>query len=134
VMAVPGHPLVSTTAGANALLADGARPALCVEDVLEELATLPPLPGVPQDAAGSRETVRAPVARNESAGEPAAQPAGGMPRRLLAALSETPEPAEALARSVSAPLEDVLAAITELEILGLARAHPGSRFTRSSVR
>src|SRR5687767_1028805 len=43
VMAVPGHPLLPNTAGANGLLADGARPVLSAEDVIEELVRLPPV-------------------------------------------------------------------------------------------
>gem|GEM_PF-6521297 len=49
-------------------------------------------------------------------------------RRLLAAVGGAPQPAEALATIVGAPLPAVLAELTELELLGAVRMHPGQRF------
>lgn len=113
VMAVPGHPLLPNSVGANRLLADGARAVFEPQDVLDELAALPPMVGV------EPHTPVAPPVR------PATAPS------LLDALSERPVTPEELATSVGLALPRVLADLTQLEILGLARALPGSRFTRS---
>lgn len=111
VLAVPGHPLQPEHAGSNALLADGARPVLRVEDVLEELGTLPPLEGAA--AAGSH---------------PRAGAALGTAARVRSALSFAPRGGEAIAIELGLPLRDVLVALTELELLGCAVACPGARF------
>ncbi len=117
VMAVPGHPLLPSAAGCNALIADGARAVLTAGDVLEELTDLPALAEGRTPRGAARRYV------------PAA--AGGVSTRLLAALSEAPETAEALAGAIGAPLPAALAGLTELELLGLARACSGSRFARA---
>ncbi len=116
VMAVPGHPLLPTSVGANRLLADGARAVFEPQDVLDELAALPPMVGVEPFT---------PVAPS---GWPTTEDAT-VPS-LLDALSERPATPEELATSVGLALPQVLADLTRLEILGLARALPGSRFTR----
>ena len=112
VMVVPGHPLQPEYAGSNALLCDGAHPVTRVEDVLSELEGLPRLEG------GAME-VTASVAESPRAG-PAA--------RVHAGLGALPRSAEALAAALDLPLRAVLAALTELELLGLAVAGPGPRY------
>lgn len=108
VMVVPGHPFLPNSAGVNHLLADGARPVLSPEDVLEELGELP--------------GVETPPPRTLSDPE-------GPPRdRILATLGVAPAPAEQLARAARVPLAETLAALTELELLGQARSYPGNRY------
>jgi DNA processing protein len=112
VMAVPGHPLQPEYAGSNALLSDGARPVTRVEDVLGELGELP---------------------RLETEAPADAPPAGalratGLPARVRSALGSNPQNAESLAQALGLPLRAVLGALTELELLGLARACPGQRY------
>ncbi len=117
VMAVPAHPLLPTSAGANRLLGDGAQAVFELQDVLDELAALPPMVGVeplPPVAPPSRPSTQT-----------AAAP------RLLDVLSQRPATPEELATSAGLELPKVLADLTQLEILGLARALPGSRFTRN---
>ena len=117
VMAVPGHPLLPTSVGANRLLADGACAVFGPQDVLDELAALPPIAGVEP---------LIPVARpSRTATKNVTVPS------LLDALSERPATPEELATTVGLALPKVLADLTQLEILGLARALPGSRFARS---
>lgn len=111
VMAVPGHPLQPEHAGSNALLCDGARPVTRVEDVLEELGELPRLGG---GTAASPDDVR--------------PRATGLPARVRSALGSNPQAAETLAGTLGLPLRAVLGALTELELLGLARACPGQRY------
>ncbi len=111
VMAVPGHPLQPEHAGSNALLCDGARPVTRVEDVLEELGELPRL---------GEGTVAAP--------DEVAPRATGLLARVRSALGANPQAAETLAGTLGLPLRAVLGTLTELELLGLARACPGQRY------
>ena len=113
VMAVPGHPLQEEFAGSNTLLTDGARPVTKVEDVLEELKGLPRLEPAPIEAGRSGGLAPA-----------------GVRAEVRAALDERPRAAEDLAANLGLPLGPVLAALTELELVGLARARPGQRYTR----
>lgn len=118
VMAVPGSPLVETARGVNRLLMDGARPARSADDVLAELADLPG--GLP----GRRES------RTEDA--PRTRHAGAVAGRVLDALVDTPRSPDTLAIEISADVGQVLAALTELELLGLARSIPGRGFVTRS--
>ena len=114
VMVVPGHPLQPEYAGSNELLADGAHPVLRVEDVLEELEGLPRLERAQEvggDAAGSGP-------RRD----------GDVRTRVHAQLAEDPRAPEAVSAELGLPLGVVLATLTELELLGLARAFPGQRY------
>jgi DNA processing protein len=115
VLAVPGHPLLHNAGGVNGLLRDGARPALSVDDVIDELTKLPPepelAPWVPEAAIAAGPVPETPLGR-----------------RILAALGEAPQAAEVLAALVRAPLPEVLAELTELELLGVVRTYPGQRF------
>lgn len=116
VMAVPGHPLMPNSVGVNGLLFDGARPVRSPDDVLNELEELPGL---------------AAHGPTPEAGPPLVE---GPPRlRLMGALGTAPEPAERLARETRLPLVETLALLTELELLGLARSHPGNRYSRPLV-
>lgn len=112
VMVVPGHPLQEACAGSNALLVDGAGPVIRAEDVLHELAGLPRLEPLP------------------TGGESGAAHPTGLRAEVRAALDERPRTAEGLAAVLGVPLGRVLAALTELELLGLARACPGQRYAR----
>ncbi len=102
----------------HCLLADGAHPVLRVEDVLEELERLPRLEGPP----------RLEDAQPLSSDAMRADPRGDLRRRLRAALGKAPRAPEALAEELGEPLGLVLATLTELELLGLARACPGQRY------
>jgi DNA processing protein len=112
VMAVPGHPLMPNSVGVNGLLFDGARPVRSADDVLGELDELP-------DVGGSR---RPPETRTVVVEGPPRQ-------RLMSALDKAPASAEGLARETRLTLAETLAALTELELLGLARSHPGHRYS-----
>jgi DNA processing protein len=127
VMAVPAHPLLPNSAGVNGLLVDGAALALSAEDVIEELARLPCAPGIaPWDAERP--------ATPSSEGQVCGATAPPLRRRLLDALGETPLPAETLAMRIAAPMPDVLAELTQLELSGLVRAHAGQRYGRPERR
>lgn len=118
VMAVPGSPLVETARGANRLLVDGAAPARSADDVLAVLAELPGgLPPSPEP----EETGRAPL-------EP---PAERLARRVFGALVDDPRSGDTLALEVGRPVGEVLAVLTELELVGLARSVPGRGYARA---
>lgn len=118
VYAVPGRIFDPGSLGPNALLRDGAFPALHPRDVLEHLD--PPL------------TPRAATLAGGGRAEP---PPPGFDRRLLAALAPAePTPVEALAARLEAPVGRVMAALLTLELGGWVRREPGGRYCRPPAR
>lgn len=117
VYAVPGRIFDPRSLGPNALLRDGAYPALHPRDILEHLD--PPLtPRAATVADGGQET-----------------PPPGFDGRLLAALAPAePTPAEALAARLGAPVGRVMAALLTLELGGWVRREPGGRYCRPPAR
>lgn len=97
VLAVPGHPTSASAAGTNALIFDGARVVRDVDDVLGEL-------GLPL-----RSDRRPPA-------EPVSLPA--TQQHLVDALAAGPLGLAELVDQVRRPVDDVAAALTELEIAG----------------
>jgi DNA processing protein len=111
VFAVPGSVFSETSAGAHALLRDGAILCRGAEDVLEELF---PSVGVPQGVAPN-------VALSAEL--------SGEARLMLDALSrEESLSAEELSRSLDLPAASVLAGLFELEGAGLALRVDGGRY------
>lgn len=124
VLVVPGHPLQEEYVGSNGLLADGASPVLGVEDVLDVLDGLPRL-----------DQPRSPAREEHSPGhDPQAGGSGSVRARVRAELDERPREAESLSAMLGLPLGEVLGALTELELVGLARACPGQRYARPLER
>lgn len=95
VLAVPGAPWQGTSAGANALLRDGAAPCTGAADVLAALGLDP----------GA-------VRRDDAALD-------GASARLLAVVRRAPGTAEALSARLGFSASIFAAALTELELLGL---------------
>lgn len=126
VLAAPGHPLDARAAGCNRLIREGATLIRSAEDVLEALdARLrepPPAPAGPIDADAPTlfETSRSytPPSTDSAADD-------RLRARILAALSVSPIPLDALVRALDAPEGAVLWALTELEVAGLARRDIG---------
>jgi len=120
VVAVPGRLTDEVAVGTNALLADGAAPALCPEDLL-------PLLGLADPPA------RSPTSPPVDATPP---PGYGEDARALLAAADPHQgsPAEALAARASLPVERALALLLELELVGALRRHPGGTFTRAGAR
>ena len=50
-------------------------------------------------------------------------------RKVLAALGPVPQTPDVLVASTGLPVQSVLAALTELELLDAAVCHPGGRYT-----
>jgi DNA processing protein len=110
VVALPGRVFDETAMGCNALIADGARPALHPRDVLDEL-------GVSAMAAEAA-TVAAP-------------PLAGLAARLWQALpAGSPRDAEELAGRCGAAVDETLAALLELELGGWVARLPGPVYAR----
>jgi DNA processing protein len=108
VLALPGRICDETAQGCNALIADGARPALHPRALLPELglAVQPPLPASPP-------------------------PLPGLAARLWRELPPgAARGADELTRLVAAPTDEVLAALLELELGGWLARLSGPLFAR----
>lgn len=113
VAAVPGRIFEPAAQGPNALIRDGALPALHPGDLLDTL----PLPDRDLLAPGPP--------------GPADPPPPGDTGRLLAALAEAPSTPEHLAAATSLPIDEVLARLLDLELAGHIRRHPGALWALS---
>jgi len=115
VLAVPGPITSPTSVGCNKLIQQGAKPALCVGDILEEMGlgsgglTPGPCPGTA-------------VSRTPPADLTPLQ------RTLWDALATEPRHVDGLSGATNAPTSDVLTALTDLELRGVVRQDPGMRF------
>jgi DNA processing protein len=118
VLAVPGPIGRKTSEGTNALLRDGARPALEVRDILE--------------AVGLGELARRSAAAGAKRAEVATAPTGLSPlaRVVWEALGHEPRHVDEIADSCAAPASALLSALLELELAGHARQVAGGRYTR----
>jgi len=111
VMAVPGSPLDPRARGSNALIKQGATLIESAEDVIAALGDgAPPL----------RPFSAGPLFDGDN--DP---PPPGLPKKIAALLSPTPIHVNDLARLTEAPMGAVAAALTELEMEGIAASLPG---------
>ena len=113
VLAVPGPITSLTSLGCNKLIQQGAKPALCAGDILEELGLGGLTPGQCPGAPGERIPP---------------EDLSPLQRTLWDALAAESCHIDALAGSAKAPTADVLTALTELELRGVVRQDPGMRF------
>ena len=144
VFVVPGNINVSTCAGSNSLLKEGASAVFCGWDVLREYESL--YPGVKQrkftqKLADNRELVwvsdivKMPVADKKSVDNSefyaysdqssAAFGADSLHQKLLDCLTTEPVPVDDVIAQVQAPAAEVLSALTKLALLGMVINHPG---------
>lgn len=114
VLAVPGPITSRTSLGCNRLIQQGAKPALCVEDVLEEIGL-----ARPGGAAAPRAAPSAPDALS------------ALQRSLWDALAERRH-VDALVAAAGADSGTVLTALTEMELRGLVLQRPGMHFERGA--
>lgn len=112
VMAVPGSPLDPRARGSNALIKQGATLIESAEDVIAALG----------DGAPPLRPLSAGPLFDPDVSEP---PPPGLPKKIAALLSPTPIHVNDLARLTDAPMGAVAAALTELELEGLAASLPG---------
>ena len=123
VLAVPGPITSPTSEGCNKLIQQGAKPALCVRDVLEEL--------------GLESSTEQP---DFFSGRPASGPRPGgsllvapqdltpLQRTLWDSLVTQPTHVDALVTGAGQSVGHVLTALTELELRGLVGQRPGMIF------
>jgi len=112
VLAVPGPITSPTSLGCNRLIQQGAKPALCAADILEEL-------GVPASITPEGASTGARAAPLDL---------GPLQRKLWDALGAEPQHVDALVALAGAEASAVLTALTELEMRGLVKQQPGMRF------
>ncbi|UCF41697.1 MAG: DNA-processing protein DprA [Gemmatimonadota bacterium] len=110
VLAVPGPVTSPLSVGCNRLVRSGAKPALDLDDVLEEYGL----------AAEAAPELRIPADLSDAE------------RRLLNVLAAGECHPDGLAESVGAPVADTLAVLTGLEIRGLVEQDPGKVFRRAT--
>lgn len=123
VAAVPGSPLDWRAAGTNQLLRDGASLVRDAVDVLDELAG-----AAPHDLAEARRAVRSRQERQAPA-----EPLLGLRaplRELLDSIAEGNDTVDLLAGAPQR-VREVLADLTELELLGLVEKRAGGRYACS---
>jgi len=117
VLAVPGPITSPTSLGCNKLIQQGAKPALSPADILEELGLEQAVQGAPAESAAIQ---AAPADLTE------------LQHALWHALTPEAQHVDALVARVgdtlAAPTGAVLIALTELELRGLVRQHPGMVF------
>ena len=158
VFAVPGEITSPLSRGSNALLRDGAIMVLSPADILCEYQTRCGNILNEEEAIKAQQAyydyfdkvvvpVKATSSKKEKAvkKEPALttdvvvtdQPLAALPvgvseacQRIYAALSETPVSAEWLFEATGASLGEIFSVLTELEIYGCIRSHPGQHYSR----
>ena len=116
-------------AGGWDLLEDGAKAVECGEEILEEFqyrfAGRGKIISLPTPRAWQAEEAAIPVLADP--GLPALSQAQAA---VLAALTDTPQAVAQLEEAAGLPAGQLLGALTELELLGLAQSHQGKRYSR----
>ncbi len=115
VLAVPGPITSPTSVGCNRLIQDGAKPALCAADILEEIGL----------GGGLRELG---VALSTPAPRVPPLDLTGLQLTLWHRMTTEPQHVDALVVATRTRPADVLGALTELELRGLVRQAPGMTF------
>lgn len=123
VLAVPGPITSPTSEGCNKLIQQGAKPALCVTDVLEELHV-----AVPADAQLSLSGPAVGPRPGLSPNPTAPQDLSPLQRTLWDSLVTQPAHVDALVAGAGQSVGQVLTALTELELRGLVSQKPGMVF------
>ena len=117
IWAVPGRIFDERSLGPNALIRDGASLVQHPREILESLEILP----------GLASSTREPALPADTGPEPPA----GFPGQVFAALPRGGgRAAEEVAAELGAPVDQVLGALLELELLGRVKRLPGSAYGR----
>lgn len=115
ILAVPGPITSRTSVGCNRLIQQGAKPALCVADILEEI-------GLPSGLRQLGAALSTPA--------PRVPPLDltGLQLTLWHRMTTEPQHVDALVAATQTGPASVLGALTELELRGLVRQGPGMVF------
>jgi DNA processing protein len=127
VMAVPGPVDRPTSAGANALLRDGATPVLEVRDIVEAVG----LGALAWGRRGRPEARVSPDPEGRGDSPPPGLPPDSAEARIWVALAE-PGPADDVIRRVGLPTARVLSALARLEVAGHIRREGAGAYRRVS--
>lgn len=129
VLAVPGPITSPTSEGCNKLIQQGAKPALCVGDILEELGI--------QSAGDQRDlqtgSLSAGPRPRVSPSPVAPQDLTPLQRTLWDSLVTQPTHVDALVVGAGQSVGSVLTALTELEMRGLVNQKPGMMFELKAI-
>ena len=115
ILAVPGPITSPTSVGCNKLIQQGAKPALCAADILEEI-------GVPTGMGETGLALSTPAPRVPP------MDLTGLQLTLWSRLTAEPQHVDALVAGTRTGAANVLGALTELELRGLVRQGPGMVF------
>ncbi|MEM8569304.1 MAG: DNA-processing protein DprA [Pseudomonadota bacterium] len=144
VMAVPGSPLDPRAGGCNALIRDGATLVRSAEDVAEALGgapgpisqSEPALDAPVSSPTGTRESGKEPRLRqsDQAASKPQEAPSsisesasGPASDTILERLGPVPISEDLLARDLGMSAGHLAVALTDLELMGQIRRHPGGQ-------
>ena len=116
ILAVPGPITSPTSVGCNKLIQQGAKPVLCVADILEEIGV---------SSTGLREIG---VALSTPAPRVPPVDLSGLQLTLWSCMTTEPQHVDALVAATQSGAANVLGALTELELRGLVRQGPGMVF------
>ncbi|CUH64204.1 DNA protecting protein DprA [Thalassovita gelatinovora] len=119
VLAVPGHPFDARTGGCNMLIRDGARLIRNAEDVIE---ALPPRSAPAKQAPADQ--VDLPLAEPDRR-KPDLKKVADLHRQILNRLSPSPLAEDQLIRDLHAPPQTIMPVLTDLELEGRIKRHPG---------
>jgi len=126
VWAVPGRIFDESSLGANALIRDGASLAQHPADLLELL-----LPRLPRRSRTEAQLGLPAMSVMAAMTEPEPEAPPGFPGQVLTEIPKgATRGAEEIAIRLDVPIDRVLAALLELELMGLAKRLPGSMFGR----
>lgn len=115
VFAVPGNIFSENSKGCHDLIRQGAKLVSSIEDILDEFQYLP---------------IRKKDVRSESKDEIQLTI---MQQKILAVLEVEFRHLDELAAELSMPIGSLLAELTQLELLGLAKGHPGGYYNKETL-
>lgn len=129
VFAVPGALDAPNSAGSNQLIKNGAKLVRGAEEILEEYQLL--FPHVTDLAAAQPKGRAKPPRTAKKEAAPSLPPVSDNARAVLQVLGVDPMPADEIAAVAKQSVSQVLAALTELEMVGLAAAEAGQQYRRT---
>lgn len=127
VFVVPGDIFSEFSQGIQLLLRQGAKPVAKPEEILEDYPDYQPAPPakLEESGAGQMTLAGAPAKKRKVAPDYL----GERQKAVYEALSAECKTVDQLAEETALAIGDVLAALTELEIYGLAEPHPGRLYS-----